>query len=113
MQVTPLENAQLQSLMETEPDLLLLDVRTPQEFYGLGHIPGAVLMPIHELPGQMAGLNPAQKTVVICEHGVRSFNASHYLLQHGFQHLYNLTAGMAEWNGARSHSSDEPAGNIE
>lgn len=109
MSVTPLTNMQLQQLMAEEPGLLLLDVRTPQEFFGLGHIPGATLLPIHEIPEQMAALNPEQKTVVICEHGVRSHNASHFLAHHGFKALYNLTAGMAEWNGPRAYASEEPA----
>jgi rhodanese-related sulfurtransferase len=113
MSVTPLTNEQLQQLMAQEADLLLLDVRTPQEFFGLGHIPGATLLPIHEIPEQMPALNPEQKTVVICEHGVRSYNASHFLAHHGFKSLYNLTAGMAEWNGARSYASEEPASTAE
>lgn len=106
MSVTPLTNQQLQTMMAQQPDLLLLDVRTPQEFYGLGHIPGARLLPIHELPEQMATLDAAQTTVVICEHGVRSFNASHFLAHHGFQSVFNLTAGMAEWDGPRAFESN-------
>lgn len=109
MSVTPLNNEQLQRLIDQEPDLLLLDVRSPQEYFGLGHIPGSTLLPMQEIPQQMAALNPDQKTVVICEHGVRSLNASHFLAHHGFTAIYNLTAGMAEWNGARSYTSEEPA----
>ncbi len=106
MSVTNLDNAGLQKLLVAEPDLLLLDVRTPDEYYGLGHIPGAQLMPIHTIPGNMNLLDPSRKTVVICEHGVRSYDASHYLAQHDFQQVYQLAAGMAEWNGPRSFSSD-------
>ncbi|WP_373531267.1 rhodanese-like domain-containing protein [Vampirovibrio sp.] len=107
MTVTPLTNEQLVQLMAQEPDLLLLDVRTPQEYWGLGHIPGARLLPMHEIPEQMLTLSPEQKTVVICEHGVRSANASHYLAHNGFSALWNLTAGMAEWNGPRVFTSEE------
>ena len=106
MIVTNLDNAGLQKMIAAEPNLLLLDVRTPDEFYGLGHIPGAQLMPIHTIPDQMSTLDPERKTVVICEHGVRSYDASHYLAQHDFRQVYQLTAGMADWNGARSFSSD-------
>lgn len=109
MTVTPLTNEQLQQLMAQEPDLLLLDVRSPEEYFGLGHIPGSTLLPMHEIPQRMAALNPEQKTVVICEHGVRSFNASHFLAHHGFTALWNLTAGMAEWNGPRSFTSEDAA----
>jgi rhodanese-related sulfurtransferase len=113
MSVTPLTNQQLQTLMAQEPGLLLLDVRTPQEFYGLGHIPGARLLPIHELPEQMATLDASQSTVVICEHGVRSFNASYFLAQHGFQSVFNLTAGMAEWDGPRVFESPHSSAGVD
>jgi len=109
MSVTNLDNAGLQTMMTEEKDLLLLDVRTPEEFTTLGHIPGAHLMPIHTIPQMMATLDPQRKTVVICEHGVRSYDASHYLAHHGFQHVYQLAAGMADWNGPRSFSSKSPA----
>lgn len=108
MSVISLTNEALQKLQTEEPNLLLLDVRTPDEYFVLGHIPGACLMPIYELPGRINALNPQQKTVVICEHGIRSADASHYLAHHGFQHIYNLAAGMAEWNGPREFTS-EPA----
>jgi len=108
MSLTNLDNAGLQKLMAAEPSLLLLDVRTPEEFTGLGHIPGATLMPIHTLPAQFSTLDPQRTTVVICEHGVRSYDAGYYLAQQGFQHVYQLSAGMAEWNGPRSFASDVP-----
>src|SRR5688572_5686463 len=99
MPVINLTNDDLKAMLAAEPNLLVLDVRTPPEYYQLGHIPGATLLPIYELPGQLQNLNPAQKTVVLCEHGVRSADASHFLAHHGFQHIYNLTHGMADWNG--------------
>ena len=106
MPVTPLTNDALQKLQAQEPDLLLLDVRTPDEYFVLGHIPGAQLLPIYELPGRLTALDPQRKTVVICEHGIRSADASHYLAHHGFQNVYNLSAGMAEWNGPREYASE-------
>ncbi|HEY9685342.1 MAG TPA: rhodanese-like domain-containing protein [Coleofasciculaceae cyanobacterium] len=107
MTVIHLANEDLQRMLAEEPELLLLDVRTPEEYFMLGHIPGARLLPIYELPGQLQALEPERKTVVICEHGVRSANASQYLEQQGFKQIYNLTAGMAEWNGARAYASEE------
>lgn len=107
MPVTHLTNDELQTLRDSEPNLLLLDVRTPPEYDQLGHIPGATLLPIYELPGHLQNLNPTQKTVVICEHGMRSADASHFLAHHGFQHVYNLTHGMAAWNGDRAFASAE------
>ncbi len=109
MALINLTNADLQKLLAEEPDLLVLDVRTPEEYTLLGHLPEACLLPIHELPGCIQSLDPQRKTVVICEHGVRSHDAGHYLLHHGFQAVYNLTAGMAEWNGPRAFAPSENA----
>jgi rhodanese-related sulfurtransferase len=107
MTVIQLANEDLQRMLAEEPELLVLDVRTPDEYFTLGHIPGARLLPIHELPSQIQALEPERKTVVICEHGVRSANASYFLEQHGFSQVYNLSAGMAEWNGPRAYASEE------
>lgn len=99
-----LSNPQLKALMQDTPNLRILDVRTPEEFEGLGHIPSAMLIPIHELPQRLSELKPEQKTVVICEHGVRSEYACQFLQAQGFQALYNLTEGMAAWDGPRDFS---------
>lgn len=105
MPITNLTNADLQILLEKEPDLLLLDVRTPEEYFLLGHIPGARLLPIHQLPEQAGTLDPQQRTVVICEHGIRSQDAAHYLARLNFTRIAHLAAGMAEWNGPRAYAS--------
>lgn len=109
MAVTNLGNQDLQRMLDQEPDLLLLDVRTPEEYQILGHIPGARLLPIHLLPDSIGVLDPERKTVVICEHGIRSADASHYLANNGFRQVFNLAAGMAEWNGAREFASPSSA----
>jgi len=41
----------------------LVDVRQPEE-YEQGHLPGARLIPVGELPNQLAGLDPAKPTIV-------------------------------------------------
>lgn len=99
MPITQLTNAQLQALMAHEPEVLLLDVRTLPEFLQLGHLPNAHLLPVQELPARVGELDPQAKTVVICQHGVRSWDACQYLAARGFTQLYNLTHGMAAWSG--------------
>jgi rhodanese-related sulfurtransferase len=86
-------------MMAAEPQLLILDVRTPEEYRYLGHLPGATLLPLHQLPLEYNRLDPRRKTVVLCQHGVRSMDACLYLDHFGFQNLFNLTEGMAAWNG--------------
>lgn len=107
MTVVNLDNQALQQLLLDEPGVQLLDVRTPQEYYLLGHIPQARLLPIYQLPDEVPSLDANLKTVLVCEHGIRSMDASYYLLNNGFNQVYNLTSGMAEWNGPREFASSE------
>lgn len=102
--ITQLDNETLESLMETEGEgLQVVDVRTPEEHQYLGHIPSAVLLPLHELPHRFTTLDKTKKTVLVCEHGVRSMDASAYLCHLGFNQVYNLTHGMAAWAGSRTY----------
>lgn len=83
---------------------LVLDVRTVAEYEQLGHIPEAVNIPIHELPARVGELDKQKPIAVICEHGVRSFDAAHWLVHQGFKTVYNHERGMAEWDGRREFS---------
>jgi rhodanese-related sulfurtransferase len=89
---------------------VLLDVRTDAEFEVLGHLPGAVLLPIQELERRLGELNPSAKTLVMCQHGVRSVNAAWFLVQQGFMHITNLTEGLAYWNGPLEHHGQVTSG---
>ena len=75
---------------------MLLDVREPWE-WNLCRLPGAVLIPMHELPTRIEELNKAAETVVICHHGVRSYHAARYLEIAGFEDVINLSGGVAAW----------------
>jgi sulfur dioxygenase len=84
---------------------VLLDVREPEEFTGeLGHIPGARMIPLRELPERAATeLAPIKDRdiVVVCRAGVRSTTAAAILAGLGFDHVSNLKGGMLDWNDAR------------
>jgi len=84
----------------------VLDVRTPGEFSGLGHIPGATLLPVQVIASGPAILDPDSPVLVTCEHAVRSKVAARVLAQAGFSTVYELAHGMAGWDGPREH---EPA----
>ncbi|MBY0449214.1 MAG: rhodanese-like domain-containing protein [Cyanobacteria bacterium] len=77
----------------------VLDVRTREEHHYLGMIPGAMALPMHELPQRFTELDPDKETYLICQHGVRSLDAACYLDQLGFKKLTNLSEGMASWPG--------------
>jgi len=75
---------------------LLLDVREPWEF-ALCHIEGAINQPMQTVPQTHAGLDMARPTVVICHHGMRSYQVGAFLERAGFDDIYNLTGGVAAW----------------
>lgn len=82
----------------------VLDVRTAGEFMRLGHIPGAMLLPVDRVASGLATLpRDGKRLVVCCEHGIRSVHAAQVLAIGGFEGVYNLVGGMAEWTGPRSH----------
>jgi rhodanese-related sulfurtransferase len=86
--------------------VMVLDVRSPEEFTGLGHIPGAKLLPVQlsaSAPAMMA--DEETPVMVCCEHAVRSRFASRLLAQAGFARVYELAEGMAGWTGAREYDA--------
>ena len=77
----------------------LLDVRTESE-YAEAHIPGSILLPLHELPSRVAEVpNGGMPVAVVCEHGFRSSSACSFLAEHGYHHLFNLDGGIDRWPG--------------
>ena len=58
----------------------VLDVRTPEEYARLGHIPGALLLPAPMIAAAAAELPRDGRPVLVhCEHGVRSAPAARWL----------------------------------
>jgi rhodanese-related sulfurtransferase len=84
----------------SEKSIMVLDVRTPREFEQ-SHIPGAVLIPLQQLPERCGELDPQKEMLVICAHGVRSQQACRVLSQHGFQNLMNVSGGMSSYPGPK------------
>lgn len=82
--------------------LTLLDVRTPEEFARLGHIPGARLLPVDLIAAGPAVVpDDGSPVLVYCEHGVRSAHAAALLAEAGIAPVYDLAGGMSVWRGAR------------
>ena len=99
--------ADLHRRMTSGEDLLVLDVRTADEFNGkLGHVNGAVNLPIGELPARLNTLKEQfaalrDTTVVItCLHGPRASNGLAHMRRAGFRNLHVLKGGMAAWSAA-------------
>ena len=91
-----LRPGELATYLQTGGTPVLLDVREPWE-WALCHLPGAILIPLGELPARAQELNKDTETVVICHHGIRSYHAARYLETVGFGDVINLSGGVAAW----------------
>jgi rhodanese-related sulfurtransferase len=76
-----------------------VDVRRKGE-YEAGHAARAESRPLDTLASDLAHLDPAAPTYVICQGGYRSSAATSILEQAGFNELYNVTGGTAAWIAA-------------
>jgi rhodanese-related sulfurtransferase len=74
---------------------VLIDVRNPGE-YERGHIVGARLIPLPELPEHLAELPTNGEVLVVCASGNRSHTASEFLRAHGVQAI-NVMGGTRAW----------------
>lgn len=81
---------------ETRDKPFLLDVREAWEFE-LCHVHGSSLMPMGSVPQRIRELDRGAETVVICHHGVRSYEVAQFLEQQGFAKVINLQGGIDAW----------------
>lgn len=79
--------------------LQLVDIRNPGEF-ALGTIPGAVGIPVGQLPKRIDELDPAVPTVVFCAGGYRSSVGASVLRQAGFVDVSDILGGYGAWSEA-------------
>jgi len=80
-------------------DVVVIDVREDWE-YAEGHIPGATLVPLGEIPNRLDEI-PKDKTVVaVCRSGNRSGQATDFLRNQGFDNVHNMQGGMNAWDQA-------------
>ncbi len=85
-----------QRLGEDGATMVLLDVREPFE-YAEGVIPGAVFIPMNDIPARLDELDKRDEIVVYCAHGIRSWQVAAYLMQNGFANVKHLADGFAAW----------------
>ena len=81
-----------------ESDVVVLDVRTPEEFNS-GHILNAINIDIYNdyFNSDISTLDKSKSYAVYCRSGKRSVDASNEMDSIGFKATYNLTGGIIEW----------------
>jgi len=91
--VTPLE---AKSLIETRRELVLVDVRSPEEFQG-GSLPGATLIPFWDFAKGRFELPKDKPILLVCAVGGRSLACGQILASRGYREVYNLKGGLDAW----------------
>ena len=78
---------------------LVFDVRGPDEFDGpLGHITGAINLPLNELPARLTELvYQSRPIVVVCKTDRRSSMAAQQLRKAGIPNVSVLRGGIEQW----------------
>jgi len=84
-----------------EPDVIILDVRTPEEFAS-GHIEGALNIDFNsgDFANEITRLNPSENYAIYCRSGSRSGQAASIMHKAGFHDVSNLNGGVIDWTNA-------------
>ena len=92
--ITPEE---AQQMLQDQPDAILLDVRT-QEEYDTQHIEGATLLTDSDIASRAADVLPDKDAVILvyCRSGRRSAASSQQLAELGYTNVYDF-GGIIDW----------------
>jgi rhodanese-related sulfurtransferase len=91
-----IEDYQEQFANNADADYVLIDVRREDEFE-VGHLPGAILLPLDELQWRMDEIDEDKHIVFVCRTGNRSDTAAQILAANGYENVYNLLEGVVGW----------------
>ena len=97
-----IQPAAICNYIKNNPHVILLDVRTKEEFEGkadpnFGTLKNAINIPIQELTQRLSSINTLKnkEIIVYCSHSHRSPQASYLLMQNGFTNVTNMAGGMS------------------
>jgi len=95
--ISPVEAEQLFNKKKA----VIIDVREDSEWKEQ-HIPGAIHIPLGQLPERLTELKQYKDSPVIaqCRSGRRSAQASDVLKSAGFSYVYNMEGGLNAWDKA-------------
>lgn len=91
--VRELHPAVLASRLASGDALTVVDVRETWEWSRV-HLEGAQHIPLGDFTTATSSLDPRGEVVLVCHHGMRSLAAARYLVQCGFERVWNLSGGI-------------------
>ncbi len=95
---TKITSSEAKEMMEKNSDLVILDVRTLEE-YNTGYIEGALLLPVDDIKESAeTTLNDKSATILVyCRSGRRSEIAANALIELGYINVYDF-GGIQDWS---------------
>ncbi len=96
--VTPQEASTSIQDNKGNPDFVILDVRTPEEF-AEGYVEDAILIDFYSesFRSEVNALDKNKTYLIYCRSGNRSGKALKIMEELGFTEVYNISGGMLEW----------------
>jgi rhodanese-related sulfurtransferase len=95
--MTEISVAELKRRRDANEDLMLLDVREPDEV-ARASIGRATAIPMSEIPQHLAEMPRTRPIVVMCHHGGRSASVTNFLNANGYANAVNLDGGIDAWS---------------
>ncbi|HXN72710.1 MAG TPA: rhodanese-like domain-containing protein [Candidatus Acidoferrales bacterium] len=94
MEVSPRE---VKDKLARGEKMFFVDVREKWE-YDTSHIEGSELIPLREIPLNLARLEAADEIVLFCHHGMRSLDATAWLRSQGVEGARSMAGGIDRWS---------------
>jgi len=87
-----------QALIDSVPDIVIVDVRTPKEFKK-SHIEGAINIDFYasSFKSKVSKLDPSKTYLIHCQTGIRSGRSVPIMLKHGIKNLVHMDGGFRQW----------------
>lgn len=102
-QVSPTEAHKLIVEHKSDPDFIVLDVRTPEEF-AQGHLPEKTPINLDfyapDFREKLSQLDRGKTYLVYCRTGHRSGETVNFMKELGFRRVYDLQGGLTAWQSA-------------
>lgn len=95
-----------------QPGVQVIDVRSAGEFQ-MGHIPGAINVPVETLGTAAESWDRDGTYVVYCATGARSIPAVETMKAMGFKNIKHFNAGIQAWNGTLDQGGQSSTAKVE
>jgi thiosulfate sulfurtransferase len=83
----------------------ICDIRDEKSF-GIGHINNSLHLTNHTMGKLLTDVDYSRPVIVVCYHGNSSQSAAQYLAEQGFDEVYSMDGGFAQWAKEQPSVSD-------